>query len=115
MAILNWKATKSDNDLAVDIADRAERLLARIPDAPKIERRDIMMDILAVHLNDHRLDLEGLLYADDGNFGHDVFGIVRHLDRETGKLQDCFVPRYARGKHGITRVRGSNERPESYL
>ena len=37
----------------------------------------------------------GMLAADDFNFGHDVFGIYRHLDRTTGKLMNCFVPRFA--------------------
>lgn len=53
------------------------------------------MDITACHLNDTPLRLNELLAADEFNFAHDVFGIRRHLNRETGKLEDCFCPRYA--------------------
>ena len=42
------------------------------------------------------LDLDALLAADNFNFTHDVFGIANHIDRETGIVGDCFVPRYAR-------------------
>lgn len=41
------------------------------------------------------LKLEALAKADEANFAHDVFGIRRHIDRETGKLGDCFLPRFA--------------------
>lgn len=57
---------------------------------------DADMDITAVHVNVCPLKLEELLAADDFNFAHDVFGIRRHLDRETGELGGCFVPRFAR-------------------
>ena len=42
------------------------------------------------------IDLLALLDAKDGDFAHDVFGIRKHINRETGKLEDCFLPRYAR-------------------
>ena len=56
---------------------------------------DAMMDIEACHSNGCPLRLNELLATDDGNFGHDVFGIRRHLDRETGKLGGCFLPRFS--------------------
>lgn len=56
---------------------------------------DADMDITACHMNGAPLRLNELLAADDLNFSHDVFGIRRHLNRETGKLEDCFSPRYA--------------------
>lgn len=56
---------------------------------------DADMDITAVHVNACPLKLDELLAADDFNFAHDVFGIRRHLDRETGELGGCFVPRFA--------------------
>jgi len=40
--------------------------------------------------------LKGLLQAENFDFLHDVIGIVNHLNRETGELEDYFVPRYAR-------------------
>jgi hypothetical protein len=56
---------------------------------------DADMDITFAH-EDCPMRLEELLAADDGNFGHDVFGIRRHLNRESKKLEDCFCPRYAK-------------------
>jgi len=59
---------------------------------PRIDR---MMDLENVHKT-VGLDLEGLLAARDQDFLHDVAGITRHMDRTTGKLTDCFLPRYAK-------------------
>lgn len=57
------------------------------------------MDITACHANGNPLRLAELLKADDGNFGHDVFGIRRFIDRTTGRLMGHFRPRYSvRGK-----------------
>ena len=57
--------------------------------------QDADMDITACHCNGMPLKLEELLHADEFNFAHDVFGIRHHLNRETGKLENCFCPRYA--------------------
>jgi hypothetical protein len=51
------------------------------------------MDIAAVHGNDVKLDLDKMLKFDDFNFAHDFCGITRHIDRNTGKLLNCFLPR----------------------
>jgi len=40
----------------------------------------------------HRLDFDALMAAGDQFFIHDVFGICRHLNRETGNLENCFTP-----------------------
>jgi hypothetical protein len=56
----------------------------------------LTMDITAVHANGNPLRLADLLAADDFNFTHDVYSIVRHIDRKSGQLGDCFVPRFSR-------------------
>jgi len=71
----------------------------------KIVRRAATMtaelDRLSLHIDldacmrECPLDLDALLNADDANFAHDVFGIVRHMDRTTGQLTGCFRPRFA--------------------
>jgi hypothetical protein len=58
-------------------------------------RLDWQMDIAACHLNGTPLDLDRLLGFGDFDFVHDVFGIARYLDRTTGRLQNCFLPRSA--------------------
>ena len=58
------------------------------------KKSTIMMDVSAAHIK-CPLDLKGLLGAEDIDFIHDVAGISRHIDRGTGELKDCFLPRFA--------------------
>jgi len=53
------------------------------------------MDISAAHV-EMPIKLSELLKADKFNFGHDVVGIINNINRATGKLDNCFVPRFAR-------------------
>lgn len=55
------------------------------------------MDVTACHANGTRLDLGKLLNFPDFDFAHDMAGIHNCIDRETGKLTNCFLPRCARG------------------
>lgn len=57
--------------------------------------QDWAMDITACHANGCPLRLRELLLADDFNFAHDVFGIRQHLNRDSGRLDGLFVPRFA--------------------
>jgi hypothetical protein len=88
--MINWKkATICDYEIASKIVKRA---LKRLPG------RDFMaleMDIIATHICGCPLDMEKFLRAKDFDFLHDICGINRHLDRKTGKLKDCFLPRCA--------------------
>ncbi len=85
----------SENDsmeLICAIARRAVDLAAKYG-----QKRDVLT--LSISLSKWHdaepLDWPGLLAASDADLGHDVFGIDRHMDRETGKPDDgCFLPRY---------------------
>ncbi|KKN06257.1 hypothetical protein LCGC14_1079180 [marine sediment metagenome] len=91
--MINWEATKGEHDTIIKIAKRAVKLAqGQGVDYPTM---DATMDVAAIHLNGCPLKLNELLEADDVNFAHDVFGIRRHIDRNTGELQNCFIPRYA--------------------
>lgn len=62
---------------------------------------DASMDLSACHVVGCALDLPALnkaFFSEEHrqDFGHDVLGIRRHLDRDTGELRDCFRPRFAR-------------------
>jgi hypothetical protein len=59
-------------------------------------KRSSLMDFRATHANGCSLDFEKLLSFDDFSFLHDWHGIAKHLDRRTGRLQNCFVPRCAK-------------------
>lgn len=81
-------------------SQREARLISKIVSRvasidPKVNRMCVNMDITATHCNGTPLDLEGLLAFDEFNFRHDVFGICRHLNRRTGKLENGFRPRCA--------------------
>jgi hypothetical protein len=87
--VINWKISSSDALLVSQIAQRAvrEKLTQDV--------QDVSMDVTATHLNGNPLRLAELLKASLANFGHDITGIHRHLDRNTGKLKDYFSPRYS--------------------
>lgn len=71
----------------------AEATLAKLP---RIDPLQLEMDITATHCNGNPLRLEDMLTAPVMDLMHDIVGIRRHLDRKTGKLGDCFSPRYSR-------------------
>jgi len=99
MTEINWTAPKEEKMLIIKIAKRAAEM-AKDADI-EYELIDAQMDIAATHLNGTPLDLERMLEADDANFGHDVFGIRRHINRTNGQLEDCFLPRMTK-KEEIT-------------
>ena len=88
MKQINWNVTKEDALLIRDIGVRYLKLTKNVASL-----MDISMDLTACHLNGCPLDLQKLLKADNFNLAHDVVGISNHIDRQTGKLRDCFLPR----------------------
>lgn len=92
MTQINMEANHNDSVLI-------NKIVARAAKAPNVHSPlDLAMDITAVHLNGCPLDLDRLLAADDANFFHDIYGIIRHIDRNTGELLFCFLPRFAARK-----------------
>ena len=81
---------KDEFETIVKICERAEAM-----DISAGERFTLIMDLENAH-KDVGLNLTGLLEADDLNFAHDIIGIQNHMNRRTGKLEDFFVPRYAK-------------------
>ena len=60
---------------------------------------DLVMSMDACHSNGCRLDLQRMTKASRiEDVAHDVFGIHRYIDKETGKLTDCFLPRFHQRK-----------------
>lgn len=91
--MVKFDATKAEARIIRTIAERAVRVAASLDIS--YMHLEAEMDITATHRNGNPLRLAELAEADDFNFNHDVFGIRRHLDRETGKLSDFFSPRYS--------------------
>lgn len=94
MAQISFTTTPEEDKLICAIVDRAERMCAA--NGIHFVRLTLIMDLSATHANGCPLDFAKLLAADDFNFGHDVSGIMRNIDRLTGKLGNCFVPRCAK-------------------
>ena len=79
-------------DIIQKIADRAVKL------NPELDHTEVMMDITATHCKGCALQLQSMAdpkVMDDFNFLHDIYGIAAHLNRETGQLERCFLPRAA--------------------
>jgi len=91
--MISFKTTKGEHETIMKIVARAEEIAKRA-EVP-FNRLHVSMDISATHANGCPLKLDKLLDAEGPDFSHDVFGIIRHIDRETGQLGNCFVPRYA--------------------
>lgn len=87
--MLNLTLAGPDADTVLRIARRAAQFF------PERATGDVALDIIATHLNGCPLRLTELELARDFDFVHDIAGIWRHLDRDTGKLGPIFNPRYA--------------------
>jgi hypothetical protein len=73
-------ASSDDVQLIRAIVKRAARLRVHSP------QHRILLDLAACHANGCPLDLYGLLGSSEADFRHDVEGISRHINRETGQL-----------------------------
>lgn len=89
---IKWDTTNEDDNLIIEIVNRARQEFG----APAHRIMNLTMDLTATHLNGTPLDLPGLLAADPYTFLHDIGGICQHINRETGQLEDCFLPRTAK-------------------
>ncbi len=92
---LNTQLNRDDAKRIEDILDRFFDLFEEGELHPGVDRFHLRMDITVCHLNGCPLRLQDMLDGAMQDLSHDVAGIWRHLDRETGKLTGCFLPRYA--------------------
>jgi len=92
---VNFDVSKGDLVVILDIVARSLPLLNRVLGSNTEHQRDMLMDLIACHANGTPLRLADLLNANEADFAHDIFGIRRHIDRETGRLNDCFRPRFS--------------------
>jgi len=90
---MNFRITKKEAETVGAIARRASHLASGLD--TRYDTQEAWMDVSAAHANGCPLDLAKLLAADNFDFVHDVFGIRNHIDRRTGKLDNCFLPRCA--------------------
>jgi len=81
----SFKTTRAEFLLMTEIAQKAR--------AAGVDRdhQSLFMDLEVAH---HACPLDLQRLADAPDMLHDVCGIIAHLDRNSGELADCFVPRY---------------------
>jgi hypothetical protein len=88
--MMKFAATRDEHDAIAKIVRRAREM------GIAYELLDMNMDLEAVHSNGCPLDFTKWLAFPDFDFSHDVVGIYNHIDRTTGQLGDCFLPRCAK-------------------
>ena len=88
--MVSFDVTAGEMAVIREIAKRACELFPQTADLEQIE-----MDVTVTHANGNPLDLETMLDSQDNDFMHDIAGIYLHLNRDTGKLMDCFDPRFS--------------------
>lgn len=86
---ISFHTTREETILINKIIDRAASKVKNV------NRMEANMDISACVANGCPLKLQEWLDAPDFDFFHDFYGIARHIDRTTGQLTDCFLPRFA--------------------
>jgi hypothetical protein len=88
--MINWNKTTFEEMLLISRITKQACTLD-----PTLNALSVQMDLEACHTCGCPLDLQRPLAADQANLMHDIGGIRRHINRDTGMLQDCFVPRFA--------------------
>lgn len=94
---ISFRTTKSEFNIITQISRRGEYLYKALGDEKP--GWNLIMDVTACHANGCRLHLVQFLNGNELDFAHDIVGIYKHLNRKTGKLEDCFVPRFAESNH----------------
>jgi hypothetical protein len=86
--MINWKTSKEDLNIIGNIIMRARE------EGVNRDSLSLMMDIEATH--EHcPLRLKEFFEAPKFDFIHDIIGIINNLNKDTGELENCFLPRYA--------------------
>lgn len=93
---ISWDVSKFEVTMIVKCCERYEEISNALNQNEHYDRQRLIMDLTACHANGCELNFDFLLNKfDDFNFIHDIIGISNHIDRTTGQLQDCFLPRCA--------------------
>ena len=86
--MIDFNTTKEDAEIIGKIVYLAVKRQIIMPS----NKLSLTMDIEAAHMT-NPLRLEDLLNADEYSFYHDIAGILYHINRKTGELDDHFLPR----------------------
>lgn len=89
MEKVNFNCTAEEAEIIEKIAERA---CEKFDITDKVS---LISNVTATHCNGNRLRLQEFLDSDDLDFVHDIGGIMGHIDQNTGKLTDCFLPLFS--------------------
>jgi len=93
---LNWVVSAQKTEILSRIASRVLGHAREQRLTIYLEAIYVMRDLgLVINHSGHILDLDRLLKFSDLDFEHDIRGIHNNLNRNTGKLENCFLPRCA--------------------
>lgn len=95
MTRVSFKTNANDQATITAIAKRYRDICKANGLKVPVNVQGIAMDITACHANGCPLHLTRLLAFPNFDFTHDVSGIAAHINRDTGKLMDSFLPRCA--------------------
>lgn len=88
--MIDWSKASRDDVLTINrIAKRALAIDHRL------DLLQLQMDLEGCHVSGCQLDLTRMESGANADLMHDVYGIRRHIDRDTGELCDNFLPRFA--------------------
>lgn len=88
---ISFAVSDEDDDLIDQVLDRCEAENITLSK----DRMGHIMDLSACIANGCPLDLELMLeWPNKFDVAHDIWGINRHIDHNTGRLLDCFLPRF---------------------
>ena len=81
--------SKADFGLLREVVRRVHKQFPEYPDTTMT----LYMDLEHCHTKGCPLDFERLINFNDGDFLHDIVGIRKNINRETGEIENCFLPR----------------------
>ena len=88
--MIDWsKGTKTE----IMLCSRIAKLAVNIAGFGKVSQ--LVMSLQACHTHGCALRLKELITARPSDLMHDVFGIHSNINKNNGKLENCFVPRFA--------------------
>lgn len=104
MNAVNWKLGAAESAALREAVGRYVEVAKSMGvDVTNSVRVGVAMDLTECHLNGCPLDFDKMMTMGELDLAHDVGGIAQHLDRNTGKLKDGFVPRCAMDRAGGAR------------
>lgn len=87
------ETTREEFELIAKIVKRTNALQSEL-DIKPYNTVDLALSLELAH-HTCPMDLQQLLESNCYDFSHDVGGIMRHINRDTGQLEECFQPRCA--------------------